>query len=118
VLQDDLIRLGHIVTAASDVIAFASQGSRQHLDSDPMFRRAVLHAIQEIGEAAGRLTDETRALMPEIPWAAVKRTRNIVVHVYHSVDHDRIWTVVTDQVPVLLETVTALVSRATARAGD
>ncbi len=56
--------------------------SRPDLDADMLLRRATVHAIQEIGEAAARMSEAGRTLVPELPWGSIVQMRNIVVHVY------------------------------------
>lgn len=67
-LPDDFVRLYHMVIAAKDALFFAESRTRKDLDEDRMFSRAVVHAIQEIGEAAARVSDGGRARAADIPW--------------------------------------------------
>lgn len=46
----DHIRLTHMLAAAEQAREFADGKSRQDLETDAMFCRAVLHCIQEIGK--------------------------------------------------------------------
>lgn len=111
VLRDDVIRLEHIVSAGKDVASLVAGRSRAELDENMMLRRALIHAIQEIGEAAAKITPATRALCPTIPWAAIVQTRNIVVHVYWGVDLDRTWHAASVSVGELLAVIEPLLER-------
>jgi uncharacterized protein with HEPN domain len=51
-----------------------------------MVRDAIERRFEIIGEAAGQLSDETRALAPNVPWLAIKGMRNIVSHEYFRMD--------------------------------
>lgn len=64
----DRVRLTHMLRAAEEAIEFLKGKERLSLDVDPMLRRAVIHCVQEIGGAAVRVTPETRALAPNLPW--------------------------------------------------
>jgi uncharacterized protein with HEPN domain len=44
------------------------QPDRQGFSGDDLIRSAVLQKLSVIGEAAARVSDDTRALYPEIPW--------------------------------------------------
>jgi uncharacterized protein with HEPN domain len=46
---------------------FVAERSRGDLDSDDMQRRALVNAVQEIGEAAARVTPSGRARAPSLP---------------------------------------------------
>lgn len=83
-----------MLVAAKDAVFFAQNRSRQDLDSDRMFARAVLHAIMEIGEAAARTTLKGRAVAPLLPWGSIVQMRHILVHAYFNVNYDYVWRVI------------------------
>jgi uncharacterized protein with HEPN domain len=98
----DRIRLLHMLDAARQAIAFAEGRDREDLEAQPMFRRAVLHCIQEIGEAATRVSLEGRELTRGLPWPQIVGMRNRLVHVYFDVDLDLVWEVIVRDLPVLV----------------
>lgn len=98
----DRVRLEHMLSAASQACAFIAGRTRSDLDSDAMLRRALINAIQEIGEAAVRTSPHARQRVAEVPWPEVIRMRNILVHVYWGVDLDRVWKTATDDLPPLI----------------
>ena len=53
---DDRARFEHMLDAARDGASFVRGRARSDLDTDRMLRRALVNAIQEIGEAAARTT--------------------------------------------------------------
>ncbi len=68
--------------------------------------------MEIIGEAAGRISPETRAKLPEIPWSDVVAMRNRLIHGYDNVDHDILWDTITHDLPLLLEAVDNLIEQA------
>lgn len=92
-----------MLEASQAVTRFVAGRQRSDLESDDMLRRAVLHAIQEIGEAAARMTEAGRALAPQLPWGSIVQMRHIMVHVYWGVDLDRVWSVATDHMRTISE---------------
>ena len=58
-----------------------------------MFRRAVVNCIQEIGEAASRVSRPGRLAAPKLPWPQIVGMRHRVVHAYFDIDHDLVWEV-------------------------
>ncbi len=64
---DDRIRAQHMLDAARDVARLAAGRSRDQLGADMPFRRAMINAIQEIGEAAAKVSPIGRARIPAIP---------------------------------------------------
>lgn len=58
--------------------------------------------ILQIGELAGKLTDEFVAETKDsVDWRAIKGMRNMFAHDYGSMDIDRIWETAVDDIPVL-----------------
>jgi len=91
----DRERVEHMLLAASDALMFVKGRTRVELNTDSMLRRALVNCVQEIGEAAARVSDEGRARLPQIPWPKMVGMRHILVHVYHDLDLDAIWNVAT-----------------------
>lgn len=67
-----------------------------------MLALAVLKSIEIIGEAASRVSDETRSLLPDLPWDQMVGIRNRLVHGYFDIDHERVWTTVKDDLGPLV----------------
>jgi uncharacterized protein with HEPN domain len=61
----------------------------------------VLYELMVIGEAAGRISAETRARHSEVAWAEVVGFRNVVVHEYFGVSWPIVWVTATEDVPDL-----------------
>jgi uncharacterized protein with HEPN domain len=80
----------------------ASGRSRVDLEHDPVFLAAMERFVEVSGEAASRLSDQTREQSPNVPWREIIAMRNRLVHGYFAVDHDILWTVVTDEPPALV----------------
>jgi uncharacterized protein with HEPN domain len=66
--NDDRVRILHMIDAAESVEQFTAGRKRGDLDTDRMLLFAIVRAIEVIGEAAGRVTGETQATSPGIPW--------------------------------------------------
>jgi uncharacterized protein with HEPN domain len=49
------------------------------------------------------MTDAGRARYPHIPWSDIIGLRTVLAHHYHRVDPDQVWTIATDEIPLLLE---------------
>lgn len=65
--EKDKVRLRHMLDAAEEARAFAQGHSRSSLDTDRMLVLALLKCIEIIGEAAARISDESKAMNPSIP---------------------------------------------------
>ena len=63
---------------------------------------ALVRAIEIVGEAASRISAETRQAITEIPWPAVIGMRNRLVHAYFDINYDTVWKIIKDELPVLI----------------
>jgi uncharacterized protein with HEPN domain len=70
---EDRVRLRHVVDALGAAIRFTKGRRREELDSDEMLAFALVHALQIVGEAAGKVSAETRGRRPEVPWDDIDR---------------------------------------------
>lgn len=105
---DDRLRLRHVVDALNSAIRFARGRDRRDLDSDEMLLFALVRAIEIAGEAASRISAETRAELTELPWESMIGMRNRLVHAYFDINHDILWTTVTEAAPPLAERIRKL----------
>ena len=102
-LPDDAVRLQHMRDAILLVETFIENRSRADIDTDPQLQFALARAIEIVGEAAARLSQELRADCPNIPWAAMIGMRNRLAHAYFDLDNNVLWTTATVSLPELAE---------------
>lgn len=91
-----------MLEAARQAVAFADGRTRADLDTNPMLCRATIHCIQEIGEAASRVSPEGRLAAGSLPWNQIVGMRHRLVHVYFDIDRDQVWEVVVRDLPTLI----------------
>jgi uncharacterized protein with HEPN domain len=100
--KDDLVRIRHMLDAAQDAVSFAQGHSRENLETNRMLTFALLRAIEIIGEAASRVTNESREANPQLPWLQIVGMRNRLIHAYFDVDLDRVWKTTSEETPSLV----------------
>lgn len=105
---DDATRIRHMIEAAQSAQTFISGKTRQDLDNDKMLLFAVVRAIEIIGEAASRITEETKKTAPNIPWRAISGMRNRLIHAYFDVDADFVWIAAAQEAPALVRQLQAM----------
>lgn len=106
----DRIRIQPMLDAARAAMRFMRDRARGDLDTDELLARAVMHAIQEIGEAASRTTEPSRARVPGVPWTKIVGMRHRLVHVYWGVNMDLVHEVVVRDLPTLVAAIEAGIS--------
>ncbi|MDO8126837.1 MAG: DUF86 domain-containing protein [Candidatus Brocadiales bacterium] len=70
---------------------------------------AVIKTLEIIGEAAGKISQETRHAHPEIPWNELIGMRNRLIHEYFRIDLEKVWDTVQNDIPSLITLVEPLV---------
>lgn len=101
-LEADLIRIRHMIDACGQAIEFIQNKSKSDLETDKLLQFAVIRAIEIIGEAASRVTTETRIQHPEIPWIVIVGMRNRLIHAYFDINTVILWQALTNEIPALL----------------
>lgn len=101
--KDDLIRMRHMLDASNRAISFASGKRRADLDRDYMLAFALTRAIEVIGEAASKVSEETQERFKEIPWSLIIGMRHRLIHGYDEINLDILWETATRAVPPLVQ---------------
>lgn len=105
---EDGVRLCHMIEAAESAVQFIAGRQRMDLDADLMLLFALVRAIEILGEAASRISAETRGAHTGIPWQAIIGMRNRLIHAYFDINTEIVWQTVTQEIPVLLPQLRAL----------
>ena len=63
---------------------------------------AVVRAIEIVGEAASKVSPETRAAHRAIPWGAIIGMRNRLIHAYFETNVQVVWETATVEIPAIL----------------
>ena len=101
-LDNDMVRLHHILDAAREAVAFSQGRSREDLYSDRMLCLSLVRLLEIIGEAARGISPACRAAHPEIAWQKMAGMRDRLVHGYFDINLDVVWETVTEDLPPLV----------------
>lgn len=107
----DALYLRHMLDAIDRVIEATQRVTREDFNRDWMIQDAIVHELQILGEAAGRVSRELTDQHPEIPWRKVTGLRHKIVHDYFAVDLDIVWDTATLDAPGIRPIVRALLDR-------
>jgi uncharacterized protein with HEPN domain len=99
---EDVERLQDMLAAAQDALHFATGRAESDLAADRMLFLAMVKAVEIVGEAASRLSAETREQYPQVAWTGIIGMRNILVHAYGSIDTGEMWKTVQNDLPSLV----------------
>ncbi len=108
--HDDRVRLHHMLDAALKASEFVAGRTRTDLNQDEKLTLALVRLLEVLGEAATQVSEGTRKLYPQIPWANITATRNRLIHGYFDVDLDIVWEIVSADLPVLTKSLQDILS--------
>jgi uncharacterized protein with HEPN domain len=95
----DAIEKIHTFVVGMDYASFAA-------DEKTVF--AVTRAFEIIGEAAKKISDETRSRYASIPWKSMAGMRDMLIHAYFGVDTQVLWQTIQCDLPNLVKQMRAL----------
>jgi uncharacterized protein with HEPN domain len=93
-----------ILDSAKVIQKYMDGVAHEQFLADTEKQDAVLRRLEIVGEAASRLSPETHALFPSLPFRAMRGMRNIIAHDYGEVDLEQVWTTVTTDLEHLIAT--------------
>ncbi|OGV00384.1 MAG: hypothetical protein A3J84_00990 [Ignavibacteria bacterium RIFOXYA2_FULL_37_17] len=71
---------------------------------------SVIKDIEIIGEAASRISEETKLKYSDIPWKDIVGMRNRLIHSYFDVDIKLVWNTTRNNLPLLLKSLKKILS--------
>jgi len=101
-MQRDDAYLLDILESARASLSYVKGKLLDDFSKDMLCQDAVLHRLEIIGEAASRVSPETKQKYPFIPWQAMKGTRNVAIHQYDAIEFEVIWDIVQNDLPELV----------------
>ena len=106
--RDDALLLDMLLSARR-AVGSAAPVTFSEFENDDLHQLAILKAVEIIGEAASRISEETKAKHREVPWAKIIGMRNRFVHDCFAIQLESLWRTVQDDLPPLIAQLEALV---------
>jgi uncharacterized protein with HEPN domain len=109
--QQDRVRAEHILALAQEAITQFAEVSESQFAARRLYQTSLAWYLQAIGEAASRISEESRALVPGIPWRQVVGTRHILSHEYDRLRAEKLWKVLRVHLPAMVANLRAHIHR-------
>lgn len=113
-MKDDKLFLIHILERIKFIEDYTQSGHDAFMQSQ-MIQDAVMRNFKIVGEAVRNLSEELRQKYPDVEWQQISGFRNILIHAYWSVDNERVWGIIQNNLPTfknrveeILETLSAV----------
>jgi uncharacterized protein with HEPN domain len=109
-MKGDALYLLHILERITRSEEYTIDGEEAFL-ADGKTQDAVIRNFEVIGEATKRVSRETKALNPEVPWKLLAGFRDVLIHNYNGVRLSLVWDAIQRDLPGLREPVEELFQR-------
>lgn len=106
---EDKVRLQHMLDATVRALSMTEGSSRVDLDTDEKLALAIVRLIEIIGEAGRRVSETTRERFSELEWKGIIGARDRLIHGYDKVDLDVVWRICTEDLPLLVKQLQAII---------
>lgn len=104
----DAAYLWDMIQAGKEVEEMIEHHDLASFLEDRVLLRALERGVEIIGEAARRVSPAFMEAHPEISWRQVIGQRNILAHEYGQIDHELLYKTATEDIPVLVNQLEAL----------
>ena len=106
---DDDALLVDMLVAAREALGLCDIVTLEEFLRNRLLQLALQKLVENIGEAARRLSPEARAQLPTIAWKDMVGMRNRLAHDYMQVDLSKVWLVVHEDLAPLIAAIEPLV---------
>lgn len=106
--RDWRLYVDDMISFAEKALAYTEGLERPQFEASGLTYDATVRNLELIGEAATRIPILIRERAPHIQWREIISMRNRLIHGYLGIDNDTLWSIIQDDVPVLLNALLAL----------
>jgi len=100
--ERDQTYLEDMLSYGAEAIEFLGEADAAKLAAEKMIQYAVIRAVEVVGEAANKVSAETRAELSDLPWRRIIGMRNTLIHGYRGMDPELLIEVVREHLPSLV----------------
>lgn len=108
--EKDLVRFRHMLDSSREIVEVSKRKNRNDLERERLLNLALVRLLEIIGEAAVKISEETKSKHPEIEWQQIIGLRNRLIHGYDSIDFDIMWTIICQDIPPLVSKLEKILS--------
>ena len=91
----------HMLDEIDYILSRISDTDYESFVRDETLKRAFVRSIEVIGEASKKLSEDIKAMQPDIEWRKVSGMRDRLIHDYFGVDYTIVWDVASSKLPDL-----------------
>ncbi|NLT50554.1 MAG: DUF86 domain-containing protein [Ignavibacteria bacterium] len=111
-MKNDIVYYEHILECISKIQQYTKGLEHNEFIKNDMIQDAVIRNLEIIGEAANKISKQSKEENNTIPWKQIIGMRNRLIHDYFGVDSGAVWQTLIDDLPFLKEKIIKIVDRA------
>jgi uncharacterized protein with HEPN domain len=101
--RSDNVYLQDILESVNIILSYTANKTEFEFLNDLMLQDAVIRRFEIIGEAATKISENTKNQNPNVPWLLMKEMRNKLIHEYFGVSAITIYSTINLDLPILKE---------------
>ncbi|PKL40553.1 MAG: hypothetical protein CVV44_02810 [Spirochaetae bacterium HGW-Spirochaetae-1] len=109
--RDQSLYIDDIILGIEAIMRFIVGSGYDEFIGDDKTYSAVIRKIEIIGEAAKNISSDVKDNNPHIPWSAMARMRDRLIHGYFGIDDEILWKTITGDLPGILDSMIDLRKR-------
>ena len=98
----DTVRLQHMLDGARVALMLAGNKTRADLDQDIGLVLALMKSVENIGEAASKVSPGFRSAHADVPWERIIGMRHRLIHAYFDINRGILWQTIIEDLPPLI----------------
>lgn len=102
-MQRDISYFSDILSSSKLAVEYLEKISFDEFIKNTAIQDAVIRRIEIIGEAANRISEQSKSKYDNLPWTEMKGMRNLLIHEYDEIDLKEVWNTVKNDLPALIK---------------
>jgi uncharacterized protein with HEPN domain len=76
----DILKVKDVLHAIKLIHSFTEKETLAAFIKSELLQSAVIRQFEIIGEAGSKISEQTQAAFPAVPWRSIKAFRNLLIH--------------------------------------
>lgn len=100
-----------MLESAEAISSFVEGKTRQDLNTNRLLLSGIVRELEILGEAAGKISQETKDRFTSIPWRQLIGMRNRLIHAYFDIDCDIVWVTTQNSISTLCQQLKEIINQ-------